>query len=212
MPDPSNQDDRQPTDATPKEPEVVRTTIVGGRPPAKGRGMTDIPRGIEVLVKKASVDPEFKILLLDRREAAAEEIGLVLEPAEALMLRSVPAGQLEAIIASTKVDPGSRRTFLGKVAAAMLAAIAVGQAGCVAVTGARPDDPNEKGDKPATQPETQPKPPPAPTGIRPGPRPTKGARPDRPPRPRPTKDIRPEPPKPPPPPPGPTRGTQPDRP
>ncbi len=44
----------------PQEQEVVRTTIVGGRPPGSGQRLGPIPRGIEVLVRKASVDPEFK--------------------------------------------------------------------------------------------------------------------------------------------------------
>ena len=203
MPEPSDQGNVNPTDPTPDEPEVVRTTIVGGRPPGKGRGISDIPRGIEVLVKKASVDPQFKALLLARRDAAAEEIGLELDPAEAMMLRAVPAEQLEAIIAGTKVDPGSRRALLGKVAAAMLAAIGVTQAGCMpAATGSRPRDPREEGDKPQTQPATTPKPP-----ERPKPR---GIRPDIPPKPRPTKGVRPD--RPPPPPPPPPRGVQPDRP
>ena len=42
----------------------VRTTIVGARPPGQGRARGNIPRGIEVLVKKASIDPDFHALLL----------------------------------------------------------------------------------------------------------------------------------------------------
>ncbi|MCP4231568.1 MAG: hypothetical protein GY771_15670, partial [bacterium] len=41
------------------EREAVRTTIVGGRPPGSGKSNGSIPRGIEVLVKKASVDAVF---------------------------------------------------------------------------------------------------------------------------------------------------------
>jgi hypothetical protein len=84
-----------------------------------------IPQGIEVLVAKASLDPEFKLALLERRAVAAESIGLVLVPAEAAMLASVPRGQLEAIIASTRVPQEHRRAFLGQAAATMLAAVAV---------------------------------------------------------------------------------------
>ena len=69
-----------------------------------------IPRGIEVLVKKASVDPAFRTLLLERRAGAAREIALELDPAEAAMLNAIPAAQLEAIIARTTVDPMSRRS------------------------------------------------------------------------------------------------------
>ena len=107
----------------PREQEAVRTTIVGGRPPGSGQPVGDIPRGIEVLVKKAAVDAEFKALLLARRAAAAQEIGLTLEPAEAMMLAVAPAEQLEAIIARTSVPAEHRRAFLGQAAAAMLAAL-----------------------------------------------------------------------------------------
>jgi len=84
---------------------------------------TQIPKGIEVLVKKASVDPAFKALLLERRAAAAQEIGLELDAAETMMLAAVPAGQLEAIIARTDVPQEHRRAFLGHATAAMLAAV-----------------------------------------------------------------------------------------
>ena len=132
----------------PPEPEVVRTTIVGARPPSAGRSPTDVPRGIEVLVRKAAVDPEFKKLLLEKRAESAATIGLPLDPAEAMMLDAVPAEQLEAIIAGTKVPPEHRRAFLGKVAAVMLAAlgIAAGPA-CTPTTGTAPDRP------PDSQPE-----------------------------------------------------------
>ena len=54
------------------------------------------------------------------------------------MLAAVPAGQLEAIIARTIVPEEHRRTFLGKAAAAMLAALTmatgVGVAGAQAVS------------------------------------------------------------------------------
>lgn len=84
-----------------------------------------IPRGLEVLLKKASVDPEFKALLLARREEAAATIGLTLAPGEVVLLRSPSAEQLEAIIARTTVPPEHRRAFLGHAAAAMLAALGV---------------------------------------------------------------------------------------
>jgi len=107
----------------PIEQPAVRTTIVGGRPPGPGKGVWPIPRGIEVLVKKAAVDASFKQFLLARRAEAAKEIELSLEPAEAVMLDAVPAAQLEAVIVSTTVAPMSRAAFLGKAAAIMLAAV-----------------------------------------------------------------------------------------
>ncbi len=85
--------------------------------------MPAVPRGVEVLVKKASVDPAFKALLMRQRSKAADEIGLRLEEAEALMLDIVPAAQLEAIIAQTRVEPSKKPAFLGKAAAVMLVAL-----------------------------------------------------------------------------------------
>ncbi|UCH79042.1 MAG: carboxypeptidase regulatory-like domain-containing protein [Candidatus Coatesbacteria bacterium] len=87
--------------------------------------LRDIPRGIEVLVKKAAVDPSFKKLLLQRRAEAAEAIALTLSPAEEAMLAAVPEAQLRAIVASTKVSPSLRPAFLGYAAAAMLAALGI---------------------------------------------------------------------------------------
>ncbi|MBM4039368.1 MAG: hypothetical protein FJ290_12715 [Planctomycetes bacterium] len=85
--------------------------------------VTPLPRGIEVLLKKASVDPEFRKVLLDSRAAAAKGIGLELGTVEAALLDAVPAGQLEAVIERTEVSPMSRAAFLGSVAATMLAAL-----------------------------------------------------------------------------------------
>ncbi len=107
--------------------------------------MNDIPRGIEVLVKKASVDGDFKALLLERRSRAADEIGLTLEPAEAAMLDAVPDAQLETIIANTTVAPSRRAAFVGTAAAIMLAAL--GAASCdevMPVTGIAPDRPPKR--------------------------------------------------------------------
>jgi len=133
----------------PLEQEAVRTTIVGGRPPGSGQPVGDIPRGIEVLVKKAAVDGVFKELLLARRAAAAEEIGLSLQPAEAMMLAVAPAEQLEAIIARTSVPSEHRRAFLGQAASVMLAALGVMTSiGCEPQPtpgGARPDPPFRTG-------------------------------------------------------------------
>jgi len=81
------------------------------------------PRGLEVLLKKAAVDDDFRRLLIERRDAAADAIGLSLTPAELAMLRAMPQAQLEAIIARTEVPEASRRAFLGQAAAAMLAAL-----------------------------------------------------------------------------------------
>ena len=107
----------------PAEQEAVRTTIVGGRPPGSGQKVGPIPRGIEILLRKAAVDPAFKELLLRDRGGAAETIGLKLEPGEAMMLTAAPAAQIEAVIVRTSVPQEHRRAFLGEAAAVMLAAL-----------------------------------------------------------------------------------------
>lgn len=112
------------------EKEAVYTTIVGGRPPGSGTSLGAIPRGIEVLVKKASVDGKFREVLLEKRAAAAEEIGLELAPAEAAMLANIPREQFEAIIGNAKVSSDNRRAFLGKAASVMLAALGTQSLSC----------------------------------------------------------------------------------
>ena len=116
------------------EQEAVRTTIVGGRLPGSGRGNVSVPRGIEVLVKKAAVDPDFRTLLLEQRGAAAATIELELDPAEHTMLNAIPQDQLAQIISQTTVPVEQRRVFLGRIAVAMLAVIGGGLAGCASDT------------------------------------------------------------------------------
>jgi TonB family protein len=107
------------------EGEAVRTTVVGGRPPGKSAIPRHIPRGLEVLVKKAAVDPAFKKLLFEKRAEAAKAIGLKLNAAEEAMLTAVPLPQLEGIIAYTRVAPKLRPAFLGYAAGAMLLVVGV---------------------------------------------------------------------------------------
>ncbi len=92
-------------------------------PTDRGKVGIMTPRGIEILVKKASVDGAFKRYLLAERSGAAERIGLALDPAEAAMLDAIPEAQLTAIIEKTKVAPLLRPAFMGYAAAAMLAAV-----------------------------------------------------------------------------------------
>lgn len=82
-----------------------------------------LPRGIEVLVKKAAVDPKFMVLLIEERAEAAKAIGLELTDAEAAMLQAIPREQLESIILKTEVPSNLRRVFLSACAAAMLGAL-----------------------------------------------------------------------------------------
>ena len=131
-----------------QEKEAIRTTIVGGRPPGCGRGVGDIPRGVEVLLKKASVDAHFRDLLLDQRASAAAAIELHLDPAECGMLAAIPREQLENIVAGTVVPVEQRRLFLGRLAAPMLAMLAATVVGCgpepAQSAGSEPDLPAPK--------------------------------------------------------------------
>lgn len=119
-----------------------------------------IPQGLEVLVAKASVDPEFRAVLLKRGDEAATWIGLPLEPAEAAMLAAVPREQLEAIIARVHVPEQFRAAFLGSDLSAMRAAVAATPDAAWEVEeeqGAKRDWRRSRADSPAI----------APTGIRP---------------------------------------------
>jgi len=108
----------------PEEAGAVRTTIVGGRPPGNGAIPRHVPRGLEVLIKKAAVDPAFKKILFEKRAGAAEVIGLKLTAAEEAMLAAVPLSHLEGIIAHTRISPKLKPAFLGCAAGVMLAALA----------------------------------------------------------------------------------------
>ncbi len=123
------------------EKREANPTIVGGRPLARGQLLHGIPRGIEVLIKKASVDQDFRSVLLKERAKAAAEIELELSAAEAAMLNAIPLEQIEKIIENAKVPDEHRRIFLGKVAAAMLGVLGLGLSGCMWVGGIRPDRP-----------------------------------------------------------------------
>jgi hypothetical protein len=106
-----------------REKPSVRTTIVGGRPPGSGKALDTVPRGMEILLKKAAVDESFRKLLLSDRLNAADAIGLTLNPVEVAMLKAIPASGLERMVAATKVQPKIRHAFMGYAATVMLAAL-----------------------------------------------------------------------------------------
>jgi hypothetical protein len=112
----------------PDEQEAVFTTTIAGRRLWSYAHVGTIPRGVEVLLKKASVDPAFRDLLLEQRGEAARTIDLELTDAEREMLASVPAEQLKKIIDNTKVKPEHKSTFLGSVGRVMLATVVAGAA------------------------------------------------------------------------------------
>ena len=139
------------------EQEAVRTTIVGGRPPGAGKPMGNVPRGIEVLIKKAAVDSQFRRLLLEKRSEAAATIGLELRPSEVAMLSGIPQAQLETIIGQTRVDAKLRPILMGAAAAVMLVALGADLTGCnkeqpIRPGGSRPDQPAPNSTPAATNP------------------------------------------------------------
>jgi len=111
------------------EKPAVKTTIVGGRPPGSGKEAGAVPRGIEILLKKAAVDESFRKTLLSDRSNAADAIGLTLKPVETAMLKAIPKPALEQMISATKVQPRLRQAFMGYTAAVMLAALTVASDG-----------------------------------------------------------------------------------
>ncbi len=123
---PSSRDGKDGHETQPAtERDQAAPTIVGGRPLKNRAPSTGFPLGIEVLLKKASVDREFRKALLKKRSVAASEIGLNLSPSEAATLDNVPQSHIEKIIDRTSVPDEHRRVFLGKVAAAMLALLGI---------------------------------------------------------------------------------------
>jgi len=126
--------------------------------------------GIEVLLRKASVDSGFRDLLLRRRGKAAEEIGLDLTPAEQSILATVPEADLVRMLSKIEVPEVHRTVFMGKTAAAMIA-IVVGAgilSGCVPVTGIRPKEEAGEDQVQSAEPDEQEEPEPT-RGIRPDP-------------------------------------------
>jgi hypothetical protein len=126
--------------------EGSMTTIVGARPPTTAKRLREVPRGLEVLVKKASIDPGFRARLLRERSKASGAISLNLDDTEALILDSLPEKNLEIMIDHAEVPHFQRKAFLGCIAAAMLAAIGLVDTAAeeIVVTGILPDRPGVK--------------------------------------------------------------------
>ncbi len=123
-------------------------TIVGGRS-ADNKPTGNSPRGIEILLKKASVDEGFAKVLLESPEEAARLISLDLQPSEKRILLSTPRSSLQSMIRHTRVQRQQLSAFKSMSAALMLAAVVAASslgAACdsdcslVRTKGIRPDD------------------------------------------------------------------------
>lgn len=82
-----------------------------GHPSEGVPGLNKIPRGTEMLVKRASVDPAFRQALIERRADVARDIGLVLTMAESVMLDAIPSAQLEGSSNMPRCRTRSARPF-----------------------------------------------------------------------------------------------------
>jgi type II secretory pathway pseudopilin PulG len=97
-------------------------TIVGGRS-SEHHDRNNFPRGIEILLKKAKVDTQFKKVLLRSPLEAAKSIELNLKENEKKILENTPKPLLETMIENTFVPKHHVRTFLTAKTAAMLALV-----------------------------------------------------------------------------------------
>jgi len=89
-----------------------RRTIVGGRPRGKDKPGTEIPRGVETLLKMAAIDPDFRRRLIQLRGTASKELGFKLTSSEAMILKSAPEDQLQAMIDAMPVSDDERSDLL----------------------------------------------------------------------------------------------------
>jgi len=106
---------------TSENPENHGHTIVGGRPQAQKSMRSNIPRGLELLIKRASVDPEFKTALVQKRIKLLNELGICLDETEKSILECVPSDHLTRMIDATEVPPAQRKAISSGSVAAMLA-------------------------------------------------------------------------------------------
>ncbi|HPD18302.1 MAG TPA: hypothetical protein PLF61_01420 [Candidatus Goldiibacteriota bacterium] len=101
----------------------LKPTIVGVRPPETKINFGERPIGIELLLKKAKVDVEFRKILIRDRSKVAQIIFLELDPDEALILDSIPEEQLLKMIDNIDVPEEQVSAFKKYVAAAMITAM-----------------------------------------------------------------------------------------
>ncbi len=126
--------------------EVVRHTIVGGRPRARRKRRITIPIGLEKVLARAAGDPGFRRRLFEDRQAALAGLGWELVPSEAIILGAVPDGVLATLIDRIDLKQHAKRRFLKGIATAAFATAAMTSGvtcvGCgdVATKGIAPDD------------------------------------------------------------------------
>jgi|GEM_PF-2486602 len=126
--------------------EVVRNTIVGGRPRARRKRTITIPIGLEKVLTRAAGDPAFRRRLFEDRRLALASLGWELSTSEAVILGAVPDAVLEAMIGRIDLKQHTKRRFMKGIATAAFATAAMTSGvtcvGCgdVATKGIAPDD------------------------------------------------------------------------
>ncbi|MBM4396436.1 MAG: hypothetical protein FJ087_12205 [Deltaproteobacteria bacterium] len=111
--------------------EVVRRTIVGGRPRARHKRTIRVPIGLEKVLVRAAGDPVFRAALTRDRVAAIEAAGYEMLATELSVLASVPDSVLQVMIGRIDVKRhGTRRFMRGVAAAAFASAAATATVGC----------------------------------------------------------------------------------
>jgi len=121
--------------------EVVRRTIVGGRPLQRRQHTLNVPIGIEKILVRAAGDDAFRARLFADRASALEQAGIALLPSEQAMLASVPDDLLASLVDRIDLPRHGGRRFMGRVVRAVFATAAAGAVvmlsdGC---TGIEPD-------------------------------------------------------------------------
>jgi hypothetical protein len=119
-----------------------RTTIVGARPPAGQDGLPPVPTGIEQLLRLAAADPDFREVLVERRDGAAAAAGVTLTAHEAAIIKAIPREQLSTMVAHVPTPSSDRRQFLQRTAASAVIALGGGAViSCEGCASTRPAEP-----------------------------------------------------------------------
>jgi hypothetical protein len=105
--------------------EVVRHTIVGGRPMARRKKTLKIPIGIEKVLARAAGDDGFRKALLADRKGALEAAGYLMIDSELELLTGIPDALLNGMIRRIDLKEHGKRKFLRGVTAAVFSAAAL---------------------------------------------------------------------------------------
>jgi hypothetical protein len=120
--------------------EVVRRTIVGGRPRARRTHKIRIPIGVEKVLCRAAADATFRRGLFEDRPATLKSLGDGLSATERTLLEAIPAASLQEMVGRIDLSRHTKSRLLrGVLAAAMLVSSTVVETGCFSA-GVGPDE------------------------------------------------------------------------